>query len=44
VGLVFSIYNFFINKNYQANNWSAKKIPTCGNSALGTSKKVLSPK
>ena len=34
VSLVFSICNFFINKNYQANNWSAKKIPSCANLAL----------
>ena len=34
MGLVFSISNFFINKTYQANNWSAKKIPSCANSAL----------
>ena len=34
VGLVFSISNFFINKTYQANNWSAKKIPSCANLAL----------
>ena len=34
VGLVFSISNFFINKTYQANNWSAKNIPSCANLAL----------
>ena len=34
VGLVFSISTFCINKIYQANNWSAKKIPFCKNSAL----------
>ena len=34
VGLVFSISNFFTNKTYQANNWSAKKIPSCMNLAL----------
>merc|ERR1712051_822191 len=34
VGLVFSISNFFINKTYQANNWSVKKIPSCTNLAL----------
>ena len=34
VGLVFSISNFFINKTYQANNWRAKKIPSCANLAL----------
>ena len=31
MGLVFST---FINKTYQANNWSAKKIPSVGNLAL----------
>ena len=25
MGLVFSIYNFSINKTYQANNWHVKK-------------------
>ena len=40
VGLIFSISNFFINKTYQANNWSAKKIPSCANLALSA---VLSP-
>ena len=35
MGLVFSISNFFIYKTYQANNWSAKKIPSCVNLALG---------
>ena len=34
VGLVFSISNFFVNKTYQANNWSAKKIPSCANLAF----------
>ena len=34
VGLVFWISNFFINKTYQANNWSSKKIPSCANLAL----------
>ena len=29
MGLVFSISNFFINKTYQANKLSAKKIPSC---------------
>ena len=34
MGLVFLISNFFHNKTYQANNWSAKKIPSCTNLAL----------
>ena len=34
VVLVFWISNFFINKNSQGRKLSAKKIPTCGNSAL----------
>ena len=37
VGLVFSIANFFINKTYQANNCSRKKIPSLGNLALDSS-------
>ena len=32
--LVFSISNFFINKNSQGRKLSEKKIPTFGNSAL----------
>ena len=38
MGLVFSISNFFINKTYQANNWSAKQIPSCANLALAFAK------
>jgi ABC-type polar amino acid transport system ATPase subunit len=34
VGLVFSIYNLFINKTSLANKWMRKKIPSCSNSAL----------
>jgi hypothetical protein len=34
VVLGFLISNFFINKNSQGRKLSAKKIPTCGNSAL----------
>ena len=34
VVLVFSISNFFINKNSQGRKLSAKKIPSCDNSAL----------
>ena len=34
MGLIFSISNFFIIKTYQANNWSAKKIPSCAKLAL----------
>ena len=41
MGLVFSISNFFIIKTYQANNWSAKKIPSCANLALGCMAKKL---
>ena len=33
MGLVFSIFKFFINKIYHAKKLSEKKIPTCGNSA-----------
>ena len=36
VGLVFSIYNFFITKTSLANNWRRKKIPSCSNSALAS--------
>ena len=32
--IVFLISSFFINKFYQANNWSKKKIPSCANLAL----------
>ena len=32
VDIVFSISNFFIDN--QANNWSAKKVPSCMNLAL----------
>ena len=34
VVLVFSISNFFINKNTQGRKLSAKKIPSSGNTAL----------
>ena len=34
MGLVFSISNFSIDKTYQANIWSLKKIPSCLNLAL----------
>ena len=34
VGFVFSISNFFINKNSPGRKLSAEKIPSCGNSAL----------
>ena len=34
VGLVFSIFNFFITKSPLANNWRRKKIPSCSYSAL----------
>ena len=36
VGLVFSIFNFFITKTPLANNWRRKKIPSCSYSALTT--------
>ena len=38
--LVFSISNFCINKLFHANNWSAKKILTCGNSALAVANMI----
>ena len=38
MGLVCSISNFFINKTYQASNWSTKKIPSWGNLALAVAK------
>ena len=31
VGLVFSIFNFFITKPSLANKWTRKKIPSCSN-------------
>ena len=34
VGLVFSIFNFFITKTPLANNWRRKKIPSCSYLAL----------
>ena len=34
MGLVFSIFNFFITKTPLANNWRRKKIPSCSYSAL----------
>ena len=37
MGLVFSISHFFITKTARANKWMRKKIPSCSNSALGTS-------
>ena len=34
VGLVFSIFNFFITRTPLANNWRRKKVPSCNYSAL----------
>ena len=34
VGLVFSIFHFFITRTSLANNWRRKKIPSCSYSAL----------
>ena len=34
VGFIFSNSNFFVIKTSHANNWSAKKIPTCVDLAL----------
>ena len=34
MGLVFSIFNFFITKPSLANEWIRKKIPACSNSTL----------
>ena len=38
VGLVFSIFHFFITRTSLANNWRRKKIPSCSYSALALPK------
>ena len=41
MGLVFFISHFFIIKTAPANKWMRKKIPSCSNSALVSSKIIM---